>query len=139
MNCKLCSKPLPKDHPEHLEICNQCMSIGPAIAWNTLQSSKIHNYTCPNCGKSHAGYKNGRYISATCRECVRDKREATRLRKLHEGMLVTLDFTPYPWALAWLREHVIGDVAINLVLEIAHKVPADFVKNWLMEKEGESA
>jgi hypothetical protein len=53
--------------------------------------------------------------------------------------IVTMDFSPYPWALDWLKGHMNGnpDVGAALVRECAERVPPEWLKAHLMGAKDE--
>ena len=153
--CKICNTRLPRDD---FELCDVCLGFEQTSEPPKPEPPPL--YTCQTCGEKFESYKVGnRFAKKICWPCLKKKKESGKIRRPKKAepmleyrepenvvehfepedlaanpLIVTLDFSAYPWALEWLNDsdnHYQSPTEL-MVREIAEKVPADWLKNYLL-------
>jgi hypothetical protein len=142
--CELCLKEFEPDR--HVQkLCQECLGIAPYPLSEVPDPPPTESFivNCQNCGVEFDPYRNGKAMQKKfCRPCMTSKRKKTfrsnaiRREPNYLGKhCVVLEFTRFPWALAWLKaQNEQFDMSIEeaLLLEIASKVPAEWLKDHLL-------
>jgi len=131
---------------------------GCGVPRQELPETKRVPGTCKTCGGTFEPYKVGPTLARNiCWPCLHQKKyghlpaqkesqpkpktptfkykivEPQESLPVHKNKdEITLDFSDYPWALVWLKEQTGEDMERKVVLEIAEKTPAEWLKKHMM-------
>ena len=116
-----------KEHPDI--VAEENKTFVPPVKFNV----------CTTCGREVIGLGN------TCDVCKANVWSVNPVIMPPNLNTVTLDFSRCPWVLEWLRDErddeqlgmemiIPGNLEQSIVLEMAEKVPADWLKLWMLDR-----